>query len=84
MNMCTYAGIHSSKLEYPLQMSQATHCLPRHQTSAGYTSRIDVRNIHTHHYNITMWFLLFDLDVSSNQLQSTYFLELTDLSDTFS
>ena len=30
------------------------------------------------------WLLLFDLDVSSNQSQSAYFLELTDLSDTFS
>ena len=84
MSMCMYAGIHSSKLEYPLRMSQAAHCLPRHQTWAGYTTHTDVHNIYTHHYNITMWLLLFDLDVSGNQSQSTYFLELTDLSDTFS
>ena len=67
-------------------MSRAAHCLPRHQTWAGYTTRTDVHNIHTHHYNIiiTLWLLLFDLDVSGNQSQSTYFLDLTDLSDTFS
>ena len=79
-----YAVIHSSKLESPLRMSQAAHCLPRHQTWDGYTTHTDVHNIYTHHYNITMWLLLFDLDVSGNQSQSTYFLELTDLSDTFS
>ena len=28
MSMCTYAGIHSSKLDYPLRMSRAAHCLP--------------------------------------------------------
>ena len=81
MSMCTYAGIHSSKLEYPLRMSRAAHCLPRHQTWAGYTSNTthtDVHNIYTHHYNITLWLLLFDLDVSGNQSQSTYVFAAID------
>ena len=42
-------------------MSQAAHCLPRHQTWAGYTTHTDVHNIYTHHYDITR---LFDIDVS--------------------
>ena len=55
MSMCTYAAMQSSKLDYPLQMSQAAHCLPRHQTWAGYTgttaTRTDVRNIlYAQHY----------------------------------
>ena len=81
MSICTYTGIHSSKLKYPLQMSRAAHCLPRHQTWAGYTTRTDV---HKHLHTALPYMLLFDLDVSGNQSQSTYFLELTDLSDTFS
>ena len=47
MSMCTYAGFHTSKLDYPLLMSQAAHCFPRHQTWAGYTTHTDVHNIYT-------------------------------------
>ena len=40
------------KLESLLRMSRAAHCLPRHQTWAGYTTRTDVHNIYTAlHYN---------------------------------
>ena len=43
-NVCMYAGFHSS-LDYPLQMNQAAHCLPRHQTWAGYATSTDLHNI---------------------------------------
>ena len=36
----------------PVADESGCHCLPRHQTWAGYTTRTDVHNIHTHHYNI--------------------------------
>ena len=70
MSMCTYAGIHSSKLIVPVANESGCPCLPRHQTWAGYTTRTDVHNIYTQHYIITLWLLLFDLDVSGNQSQS--------------
>ena len=44
MSMCMYAGVHSSWLDYPLQMNQAA------QTWAGYASSTDVHNIYTQHY----------------------------------
>ena len=58
MSMCMYAGVHSSYLDYPLQMNQAAYCLPRHQTWAGYASSTDVHNIYTQHYIITLLLLL--------------------------
>ena len=58
ISMCLYAVVYSSKLDYPLQMNQAAHCLPRHQTWAGYATSTDVHNIYTQHYNITLLLLL--------------------------
>ena len=44
MSMCMYACRHPQY--YPLQMNQAAHCLPRHQTWAGYATSTDVRTQH--------------------------------------
>ena len=53
MSMCMHAGIHSSLLDYPLQMNQAAHCqLPRRQTWT------DVHSMYTQHYIITLLLLL--------------------------
>ena len=57
MSMCMYAGIHSSKLDYPLPMSRAATVCPGIKLELA-TPPALIMMYTTQHYNTTLWLLL--------------------------